>query len=644
MKTIIKFIFSAAVCATLGTFISCTNYLDVSDELEASLDLEEVFNNPNYTRRWHSGLFSRVPNYSDLGILWDNPFSNPWNHMAGEALSRNPSIMTGGYNASTALHHRWTGIYQSIRDILLFLENVKPLGFENDRDKLTRSDVERMVAEAKFLLAYYYFLLFEQYGPVPIVDHVDDPSNKDIDYARASVDELVNYIDGLLQEVIESGNLPSSVIMDRDAAEESAKYNLNEIFRPTQTTALALRAKLWVYAASPLYNGGYAEALQLVDKSGKRLFPDQDPSKWQTAKTHLEALFRDAEIKGHKIYKVYDDESRQIDADLSIYQLFQYYNDEILWARGDSMYNTNQMQERNTDPRDVYYGWAAVSPSQNSVDLFFCKDGLSISESPLYDETQLVSVMNPCNENKRVDNNVWSAYANREPRFYASVTYQEKSWHIQPENKPDYQSGFAKGGGCDNSNGDYAYSGYLLYKFKNRRVLNTATEVSNRIRGWGRPSILFRLADFYLYYAEVCNEIDPGDPNIIKYIDEIRERAGIPGYQQLADQGIKNIIGDQEKQRKAIQLERHNELFAEGQRYFDIRRWMICDEGQDAQQSTVYSLDLNGTTSVPIGQQGSFYRRVVLENRPWTKAMYLHPIPFSEIQKSSLLVQNPLWN
>lgn len=54
-----------------------------------------------------------------------------------------------------------------------------------------------------------------------------------------------------------------------------------------------------------------------------------------------------------------------------------------------------------------------------------------------------------------------------------------------------------------------------------------------------RPNILLRLADFYLYYAEACNEVDPGDPNVIEYLDRVRRRAGIPGYKELKEQGKK---------------------------------------------------------------------------------------------------------
>lgn len=156
-------------------------------------------------------------------------------------------------------------------------------------------------------------------------------------------------------------------------------------------------------------------------------------------------------------------------------------------------------------------------------------------------------------------------------------------------------------------------------------------------------SVLFRLADFYLYYAEVCNEIDPEDECVIDYLDKIRERAGLPGYRELAATGKKNIIGDRKLQRRAIQQERRVELFAEGQRFFDIRRWMICGEGEDADQRFVHGMNMNGERNRPLGTDQSFYRRTLIENRPWKRAMYLHPIPFDELQVNKKIVQNPLW-
>lgn len=84
---------------------------------------------------------------------------------------------------------------------------------------------------------------------------------------------------------------------------------------------------------------------------------------------------------------------------------------------------------------------------------------------------------------------------------------------------------------------------------------------------------------------------------------------------------------------KMIQRERTVELFMEGQHYFDIRRWMICGEGEEADQSVLHSMNMNGYKDQPIGANNSFFTRIVLENRAWRRAMYLYPIPQDEIQK-----------
>lgn len=629
----------ATTCLFSCSLAGCSDYLDVSDEIAENLTLEEVFDNPNYMRRWHGNLFNCISEYSSIGRNQADGFSGVWVSMCGETTisSAGWTEMTSGFTAATAPYQRWTALYQYIRDAHIFLERVQPKGTINDQYQLTEADVKRMKAEAKFLIAYSYFSLFELYGAVPIVTGIANPEDKGLDYARSSVDEVVEYIDGLLAEVIESGDLPETIIKNPSATGND-KYNLNEIVRPTVTAAKALRAKLWVYAASPLFNGGYEEALQVTNTDGKQLFPAYDANKWNIAKERLEELFANTDQNGHKLFTVMNEDGT-INPDESYYQLFQSYNDEILWATGDNWWNGTTM-EQNTNPRDCYTGWGYLGVSQELVDAYFVDNGLTIDDPGSgYREDGFTDVVNPCNENKRVDTGVFTMYANREPRFYASIGYEGKSWHIQPIGRPDYTIGFAKGEGCDNSSADNPRTGYLPTKFKNRQILYTG----DYIKQWARPSILFRLADFYLYYAEVCNEINPGDPNIITYLDKVRERAGIPGYQELARTNKKNIIGNQDLQRKMIQRERQVELAMEGQRYFDIRRWMICGEGEDADQSALHGMNMNGYRDQPIGSATSYFTRILIESRAWRRSMYLYPIPQDEIQKSQLLVQNPLW-
>ena len=640
-----KYTWIATLFLVMGaTSSGCADYLDVSDELAESLDLEKVFKNPDYTRQWHANLFNCISEYSCTGGNDASGFTNVWSSLCGETLiSSGPAsrIMEAGYNSSTAPFHRWWLLYREIRDAFIFLKRVVPLGAVADEKQLTEESVRRMKAEAKFLIAYSYFSLFELYGPVPIVTEEVSPENKYLSFARSSVDEVVKYIDGLLEEVIESGDLPVSLI-NPQVPEGNERYNLNELVRPTRSAALALRAKLWVYAASPLFNGGYEEALTVRNKDGKLLFPAHSSAKWITAKEHLERFLKDAKACGNRLFIVMDSQGK-VDAHRSVYELFQAYNDEVIWATGKNYYHYGSrdgIMEENTNPRDLYKGWAHVCVTQESVDGFFMKNGLTINETESgYRENGFTDVMNPCNDGQHIDRNIFTMYANREPRFYASVTYEGKSWHIQPGFNREWGAGFAKGEACDNSVGDFPRNGYLLYKFKNRQIMYTG----DYIRKWARPSILFRLADFYLYYAEVCNEINPMDERVLDYLDAIRERAGLPGYRELAATGKKDIIGNQALQREAIQQERRVELFCEGQRFFDIRRWMICDEGETADQHSVHGMNMNGYKDMPLSSTKSFYRRTLIEKRAWKRAMYLHPIPFDELQVNEWMVQNPLW-
>lgn len=624
-------------------FTSCSDYLDVSKEISAQLTTKEVFENPTYTRQWYLNIYNCITEFSEVGSGANSGFTGVWGNYCGEVTSNSvlSQVMVAGFNAGNAPNHRWQTIYQRIRQAMIFLKNAKPLGGDNDQTQLTESEINRMKAEANFLIAYSYFSLFEQYGAVPIIAEIANPDDSNLDYARASVDELITYIDKLLQDVIDSGYLPETLIVNSEV-DDNTRYNLNEMVRPTTVVAMALRAKLWVYAASPLFNGKYDEALTIKNVDGKELYPAYNAEKWNTAKIRLEELFEFAERGGYKLYYAKPNVAGEIDPNQSIYELLQNYNDEILWATSKNQYNVvSSYMEQKSNPRDLYGGWANICITQNTVDAYFGSDGLAINDpGSIYKENGFSDVINVCNEKKRLDKNISNMYVNREPRFYASVVYQGKSWHIQPTNNANYTVRMANGEPNDKSSNDSPRTGYLFYRFKNRSMLNTG----NYVKKWARPSILFRLADFYLYYAEVCNEINSSDPNVIIYLDKVRNRAGIPGYKELAATGKKNIIGNQLLQREAIQHERQVELVGEGQRYFDTRRWMICGEGEDADQTKMYGLDRTGYSNISAGQPDSYFNRVVLENRSWRRAMYLYPIPLNEIQKSRLLVQNPLWN
>lgn len=677
MKLFNKLLLSSLV-ATAALAGSCAKYLDVSSELADNLTIDGVFENVDYTKRWHANAFNSIIEYS-RNASSTNSMSNPWSAISGELVANFArNIMVSGYNAGNAGYHRWATQYQYIRQALIFLQRVHPIEGSGNTS-LPEDEVNRMKDEAKFLIAYSYFTLLELYGPVPLVTELANSEDKEIDYARAPMDDVINYIDGLLADVIRSGTLPASI------RNSTGVYNTGEMVRPTIVGTLALRAKLWVYASSKLFNGGFTESLGIVNKDGTRLFPDYSAEKTQKAKTHLEAFLDYAHGHGHKLHEEFNPVTKVLDPHESVYQLFQKYNDEIIWATAYNDYSDPNAQERRSNPVDLYASptnFANISISQESVDAFFMNNGMTIYDAGSnYKENGFATVNNPTHVKNNPDPNVFNMYANREPRFYATVGYNGKSWHIHANEhqKPSgvYYQWFGRGKPSGIAGGEnWPRAGYLFYKFKHRRIAQGRTSIDvagapgtpfTVYTSWARPSILFRLADFYLYYAEVLNEINPNDPKIIEYLDKVRVRAGIPGYAAMKANNTKvNVIGNKEAQFKAIVQERHVELLGEGQRWFDMRRWMIADPtpanqpdkgGVDGDMTRMTGMNMNGFDNVKqkygdtetltraLGDPDSFFQRTSLENRRWAKEYYWYPIPQNEINKSrgNLLVQNPIW-
>lgn len=600
------FIIGAAFCG----LTACTDYLNVSDELAGELTTEQVFNNAAMTRRWHRYIFTGIPDMSficiNAGYGAIDGIGNPWPAVSDELKSAQnnvKNIPVTGYNAANASLTRWH-LYKQIRQANLFMAEAHVIPPSGDTDYIDQNELDQLMAEARFFRAYYHYLLFELYGPIPIMTEIADPSSSDLDYERNSVDEVVQFLDQELKEV--------SLLLNEEEPEARRAV-------PTRGVALAIRARMWVYAASPLLNGGYQEALSTVAPSGKQIFPAKDDAKWQNAKVAMEEFltFANGRFELHKEFT-----NGSLDPAESLYQLFQKHNKEIIWGSTKNSWGgvDGEGTDRRITPRSEKQGYACVGVTQELIDDFFMKDGLSIDESPLYSENGFA----PFGENEDM---IFKMYHNREPRFYQAVTFQGKRWQVS-----NNQVFFHKGSGNDNSKGDNPYTGYLLYKRMNRTLYNQGTNPKSKFR----PVILYRLAEMYLLYAEILNEVNPSDPKIIQYVDMIRERAGIPLLADIKPQ----IKGDKELQRQAIRQEMRIELCTEGQRYFDVRRWMIAENTPDkgGQGGEFHGMDMNATDQVD-----GFHKRTVFENRIFERRMYLYPIPLNEIQKSKKLVQNPGW-
>lgn len=612
-------------------FVSSCDYLGVSDQLAGGLqNTEQVFDNVSYTKRWYANVFAGIPDYSGINSVNVGAFKNPWTGMCDELVvgSGNSSKYNNSdRNAANMGFHRYGDCYKYIRQANIFLQKAHPIMTTGTQgDQLLEDELTQMKANVRFMRAFYHYLLFEQYGPIILVKDKIYNATEDQDVPRNTVDEVIEYIDSELTAVA-SELTQEPIFEDKD-------------YRawPTKGVALAVRAKLWLYAASPLLNGGYREALSVTNPDGTRLFPDYDAGKWEKALAACKDFIDYAEAGRYELYKEYkDDNGAVIDPDKSVYNLFQKYTHEIIWATANNDWRgmNGDAFDRRIAPRCEKNGLGSTGVTQELVDAFYMKDGFPVSataylpQSTLYQEEGYGTYKDQ-NDNfskKYTNVTVSNRYLNREPRFYNTVFFNGRQWPVSCN-----QVLFYNGGNSGVQEGQATLTGYMLFKRFNRSVSLTNPGVASQFR----PSIIFRLADFYLMYAEAANEVNPNDARVLKYLNLVRERAGLPDIETLNPA----IRGNQELQRAAIQRERQIELATEGQRYFDVRRWMIADKnGEGRQNGYVHGMNVRGESN----DKEDFNRIVEASQIVFNRKMYLYPMPDSEMRKTKNLVQNPGW-
>lgn len=612
-------------------FVSSCDYLGVSDQLAGGLqNTEQVFDNVSYTKRWYANVFAGIPDYSGINSVNVGAFKNPWTGMCDELVvgyGNSSRYNNSDRNVANMGFHRYGDCYKYIRQANIFLQKAHPIMTTGTQgDQLLEDELTQMKANVRFMRAFYHYLLFEQYGPIILVKDKIYNATEDQDVPRNTVDEVIEYIDSELTAVA-SELTQEPIFEDKD-------------YRawPTKGVALAVRAKLWLYAASPLLNGGYREALSVTNPDGTRLFPDYDAGKWEKALAACKDFIDYAEAGRYELYKEYkDDNGAVIDPDKSVYNLFQKYTHEVIWATANNDWGgmNGDAFDRRIAPRCEKNGLGSTGVTQELVDAFYMKDGFPVSataylpQSTLYQEEGYGTYKDQ-NDNfskKYTNVTVSNRYLNREPRFYNTVFFNGRQWPVSCN-----QVLFYNGGNSGVQEGQATLTGYMLFKRFNRSVSLTNPGVASQFR----PSIIFRLADFYLMYAEAANEVNPNDARVLKYLNLVRERAGLPDIETLNPA----IRGNQELQRAAIQRERQIELATEGQRYFDVRRWMIADKnGEGRQNGYVHGMNVRGESN----DKEDFNRIVEASQIVFNRKMYLYPMPDSEMRKTKNLVQNPGW-
>ena len=585
-------------------------------------DLDYVFNNGMEVRKWISRSYGFMPDpMTNFRSSWNQYY--PWVIMADEADSgqhtdeiKSYRINIGDWNPSeSGFGDKWTVYYAQIRHLYQLLDRIHVVEDQQEID--TQKEIDDIKLEARFLIAYFHEMLFEYFGPIPIIEGLADIEApiEELRVARNSVDEVVDWLDAELLDI--AGQLPDT--------HESLWAG-----KPTKGAALALRARLLLLAARPLFNSpddyaGYEEFRLLQNKDGKRLFPQSyDKSKWKRAADAAALVIALPQYSLHETEEKTGD--KFVDAYKSYREVFTIPgNSEVIFAR-----NSADFYEflQGIQPRQWQAG-GFMGVTQKLVDAFYMSDGKDINDSELYVEDGFTTDPDAITVNKLVTDRakiekVYNMYQNREPRFYVSVFFNGRKWdardaEVNGEVRPVE---FFLDGVSGPPNADSPRTGYTSYKYVDDEDYKDGTRNA-------KAPVLFRLGEVYLNYAEALNQYEPGNTDILLYLNKIRNRAGIDDYEVVyPDRTSQAEIHD------AIMRERQIELNWEGSRYFDTRCYFKAEQ-EDA--GDFYGMNVQGSES-------SFYQRAVFETRVFKKSFYLFPIPQTEIDKNSNLVQNPYWD
>ena len=665
------------ILAALLTLASCDSYFDIDFQDQANL--EEIFSKKNTTESYLAHLYSYLPHDEDthkgagyviprsdeglFGFLGYGPFNKLRSGDYGTAAS-----------GDVAEFNYWKTYYVGIRQCTIFMDYV---GLDKEDSETVKA---AMKAEARFLRAYYYFCLFRQYGPVIIWgDQLapEDAQGETLD--RNTVDENIDFIVSELDKA--AADLPLHI--------KDIGANDSWTGRATKGAALALKSRVLLYAASPLYNGqdgGRITGLfaAKTNLAGNRIFADYDGSKWQTAADAAKAVI------DMGLYSLCGPTSGNTDIQkaASAYQnvFFERWNSETIWgwwhlgighsgggfatwigATGSFIYATVPDFSYVTTS---YRPLQAYTPSLKMVDAYpmaasgrypvlgYEKSGrLNDLSRPIVDEASGYQTSGwEENYQQPVDADWAPAFkahkstVGRDARYYSSLVPDGFYW---PSDKikqrwTSYQSSEATVPVTKFESAALNWVGYACRRwYKANTAFATGADFTGATR-YVYPA--FRLAEIYLNYAEACNEKPERNvAEAVRYLDLVRARSGLNGIREAypeinfdAPDASFTISGvtktGKEWLRWLILQERWCEFGMEAMRHYDMCRHL---RAEDEYPAAAWTLNMASTTYEGV------YERIKdlmpMDDADFHYRDYFYPIISSQLAEMVNFTQNPGW-
>ncbi|WP_294628656.1 RagB/SusD family nutrient uptake outer membrane protein [uncultured Bacteroides sp.] len=599
---------------------------------------DTIFGKATYARAFLWDTYSKL--YYGLPVYWNavegkmntgifEMMSDCW-HSHTDWNGVNRKYYSGSYKAGdedsgddTRFGYTKENCWEAIRAAWLFIENVDKVPDMEEAEK------NRLIAEAKIIVASRYFDLFRHFGGLPLIKETYDVQPS-YELPRATVEETVNYMVNLLDEAAATPQLPWDLGTD----------DTNWQGRFTKASAMGLKCKILLFAASPLFNDDVpycTESPQDAVTNHQVWYGAYKPELWEQCWQSCVDFFTELESKGY--YELTQATEATVSGYRNAYNKAYFTrenNKELLISTHISRFGKfnswDEWQYIFVNGSNGTVTTGGLTPTLEFMEMFPMSDGnpfrLDNTTNPFYTDNDY---------NKPT----------RDPRLYETMLVNGTQFG-------DHAAELWIGG-RDNVNdteketGKYA-TGFGCYKFY-KEGLNS---LKDKYLQW--PYL--RLAEMHLIYAEALLQCKHDLTGAIEQVNKVRARVGL-GDLAACNPG-KNLTTDSDALLEEILRERACELGLEDVRLFDMVRYKREDlfrkqlhglkiYRNDGSGNTPWSGSTGNSSTYPKPTQ-FIYEAFPLVNpsRAWwsnfSPKWYLSAFPPSEVNKNYGLTQNPGWN